>query len=411
MNYSSSTQRRFLPVVILALLLAACAPAPLPAPEPTPQATAAPTTPPTPAPTPTVTIEPSPTAPPVVMRATVWRQDPQVPVLIYHNFLPDRYPESTGMKMRLGELRAQMQRYYDAGFSLVSLENWLSGDLSVPPGRKPLILTIDDAFLAQQLSLTESGDPSPKTGVGVIWQFAQEHPDFGFALSMSAIMGDKLFANVDTGVWWITADGWEDALAQTIAWALDNNIAVHNHTYSHVLLDRTAARDITAQLAKNDETERAMLARVQRGDLNAKINNVIVLPEGIWPADSAGVDALTTYTNPEGRPVEAILEAGYDLKYLPAPYAEGFDRLRIPRMMAGVTFPIDELTRRAGEFPTAAECDFSLDESLIHNADYLAGEVLAAVTAQRCPAGVYSLPGLLLRAQDGQVTVLAAPDK
>lgn len=389
------------------LLLAACAPAPRPAPEPTPPPSAAPTLTPTVAPSPTATLPPTPTALPVVIRATVWQQDPQVPVLIYHNFLPDRYPESTGMKMRLGELRGQLQRYYDAGFSLVSLEDWLSGNLSVPPGRKPLILTIDDAFLAQQLSLTENGDPSPKTGVGVIWQFAQEHPDFGFAVSLSAIMGDKLFANIDTGTWWITGDGWEDALGRTIAWALDNNVAVHNHTYTHVLLDRTAPRDITAQLAKNDETERTLLARVQRSDLNDQINNVIVLPEGIWPADAAGVDALTAYTNPEGRPVEAILEAGYDLKFLSAPYATNFDRFHIPRMMAGVTFPIDEITRRAAEFPAAAACDLSLDESRIQDVDYLTGEVRAAVEAQRCPPGVYVLPGLLLRAQDGAVSPIS----
>ena len=61
---------------------------------------------------------------------------------------------------------------------------------------------------------------------------------------------------------------------------------------------------------------------------------------------------------------------------------------------------------RAG-YPPAAACDLSLDESRIQDVDYLTGEVRAADEAQRCPPGVYVLPGLLLRAQDGAVSPIS----
>ena len=38
--------------------------------------------------------------------------------------------------------------------------------------------------------------------MGVLWQFYQEHPDFGFSASLFYNLGDKLFANQETTIWW-----------------------------------------------------------------------------------------------------------------------------------------------------------------------------------------------------------------
>ncbi|MBM3152516.1 MAG: hypothetical protein FJZ96_10010, partial [Chloroflexi bacterium] len=108
---------------------------------------------PTDTPSPTVAIQPTATPLLVTIAATVWTEEPVVPILNLHQFKPDGISPSdkSGHKMQLGDLRASLENLYDAGFSLVSLEDWLSGDLTVPSGRRPLVLTMDDLFYTNQI--------------------------------------------------------------------------------------------------------------------------------------------------------------------------------------------------------------------------------------------------------------------
>ena len=189
-------------------------------------------------PTQTETPQPTPTQTPVLIQvsATVWTQDPLIPIITYHQFKPDgTSSDLSGHKIQLGDLRASLQSLYDSGFSLISLADWLAGNLTVPAGRRPLILTMDDLFFTNQILLDESGQPSPDTGIGVIWQFYQEHPDFGFHLALFAILGDKFypFDPQYSSEPQHLGQNWESEFAQTIVWCLENDALVYNHTYLH----------------------------------------------------------------------------------------------------------------------------------------------------------------------------------
>ncbi|MCJ7567735.1 MAG: hypothetical protein MUO58_09365, partial [Anaerolineales bacterium] len=177
--------------------------------------------------------------------ATVWEEEPRVPILNYHQFSPGSAEYSTAMKTRLPDLIAHLQSLYDNGYSLVSLEGWLNGDLRVPEGRRPLIIAIDDLFYNNQLLLTEDGDPDPNTGIGVMWEFSQAHADFGFQLALFATLGDKLYANPDFPT-------WDDKLGMAIAWGFDHGAITYNHFYTHPHLDQIEPRYIVSDARKND---------------------------------------------------------------------------------------------------------------------------------------------------------------
>lgn len=273
--------------------------------------------------------------------------DLEIPVLNYHRFVGDQVEYSTYMKRRLSDFRRDLERLYVAGYSLISLDELIDGNYQLPPGRRPLVLSIDDAYFADQLWLDPStGAPSPNCGIGVLWQFYQVHPGFGFKVAMFANFGDKYYGNVYRNGWWYLGDGWEDDLAAAIVWGIEHGVMPYNHLYIHPRLDLTEYADIWPQAEMNDKALRALLALVQREDLIEQVNNFIALPYGVWPESQAGIDHLIAYMDPEGRSVKAIFEAGYEhMPKYATPQAQNFSPYHIPRL-AGIDVAIKAVTER-----------------------------------------------------------------
>ncbi len=175
------------------------------------------------------------------------------PILNFHRFTPRLIDEETGTLMQLEKFKAIIQELYDAGgYSLISLRDYLDGRIVVPESRKPLILSIDDAYFANQLALNEDGTPSNKSGVGWLYEFAQENPDFGFHVAMfTNFGGDKYYGNVWRHDWWYLGEGWENDLARTIVWGgMEHNVMPYNHLWRHPDLEQLADKDILFQALK-----------------------------------------------------------------------------------------------------------------------------------------------------------------
>ena len=355
---------------------------------------------PTPTPLPTPTLTPTP----VKMDAIVWASDPVIPILNYHRFTPNLWDETSGMVRYLGDLKNDLQTYYDSGYSLISLDDLLSGNIRVPVGRRPLILTIDDAYFANQLALNDQGEVSELSAVGAIYQFSNEHPDFGFDIAMFANLGDKYYGNLFTGTWWYVADGWQENLAQTISWGIEHNVYPYNHTYRHPHLDQLDDNLIQPQLALNDEKLREYLALAGHPEFASKLSNYIALPYGSWPVSDKGNRLLTSYLDTEGDPVRAIFEAGYE--YTPAfalpPFSDGFDPMHLPRM-AAIPSIIKLITETASTFPSAESCVLTLLAGHSDSQSIMAA-IQQSIAGKLCPAGVYILDEGIFFARDGTVT-------
>jgi hypothetical protein len=107
---------------------------------------------------------------------------------------------------------------------LIPLKDWLEGDFIIPEGRKPLVITLDDLWFGNQIFIRDDGTPSPNSGIGVLWQFSQENPDFGFHAALFAINGDKYYPEREVGDVFYAADNvdffsksWHTKLGNTIA--------------------------------------------------------------------------------------------------------------------------------------------------------------------------------------------------
>lgn len=410
-------RHRFLPYAMISLFLVlaltSCSVAQSFMPSATP--TSIPTSTQTPLP-PTAT--PTPTEVPFYVKATVFSGEMQVPILIYHWFIPDWMGETTSMKTQLSVFKEELQTLYDAGFSLISLKSWLDGSFIVPEGRKPLIITIDDGWAANQLFVDENGQPSEYSGLGVLYRFYQEHPDFGYHAAVSAIYGDKYYAEKQVGDQFFVVDNaawntpsWRIKLGNTIAWALENGIEAYNHTLNHPDLTALDDKKIQFELIRNDEILRTFLTEAGRQDLIPSLDNMIALPEGKWPASQSGKNVVLNYKNQEGKPVIGVMEA-YNMdaaKFMPSFYSEGFNPYAVVRITASPYF-VNFIVENKDLAPTAQICDLGpLKEEQAENQDVLENLIVDAVSSQRCAEGVYHVSGYIFFVNNGEITLHSAP--
>jgi hypothetical protein len=319
------------------------------------------------------------TTPETLITATIWLKNPEVPILIYHRFASNNAANSTNDKVRFSDFSQELEDLYASGYTLVSFEKWIAGDLVVPPGRHPLILSMDDLFFNNQIALLDDGTPSTDTGIGILWKFYQEHPAFGFHVALFTTLGDKLYANPDD-------PNWQVKLARTIVWCIEHDAMPYNHTYQHRSFEQSTPIEIRNDLLQNDKYLRELLELVGRTDLIQRLSNYLSLPYGEWPTTQAGLDAIYNYSNPEGMPIQGVFEASFDTtRLMQPPFSSDFSRWHIPRFTATLN-SIHTLVQESNQMPTVTTCEFDSGNG---NPIYLGNQIDLLIRTDRCQKGIY----------------------
>jgi len=363
---------------------------------------------PEPSPTPTQ-LPPTPTPDPITLTATVWKEKPQVPILMYHRFDPGVGASSSRYKTSLTAFSEHLSSLYEAGFSLVSLDDWLRGEIHIPEGRRPLIITIDDLFYADQISLDKTGQPADYSGIGRLWQFSQDHPDFGFQVALFYNLGDKPYSNRYANGVFTVQDGWRRDRAKAIAWGIENGALPYNHFYEHPFLEYLEPEEILLQLKENDAALRDALAMVGKEQLAADLTTILALPYVSWPKTEEGKQVLFDYTSPEGAPTAAIMVANEVPLARPAqtPFSKSFDPWRMPRIAASQE-GIDYIVDIAAELPDSAKCDLGeFPGEPFPDPGLISDRIVRLVQSGTCPGGYYVVEGLAFFLQDSQIIQLS----
>ncbi len=351
--------------------------------------------------------QPTPTIQPIELSATVWEALPQTPILMYHRFNPAQNASSSAYMTTLADFDKQLHALYHAGYSLVSLNDWLRGEIHVPEGRKPLIITIDDLFYADQISLDESGEPAAYSGLGHLWHFYQDHPEFSFKVALFYNMGDKGYLNHYTNGSFSAQPGWREDRARAIAWGIENGAIPLNHFYEHPFLDSLSPQEIHWQMEENDRALRETLALIGKESLAKDLPNILALPYVIWPKTPAGRQILYDYTSPDGAPVAAIMEGGYHPQLFPAPFSPDFDPWHVPRANAS-PYAIQAIADFAESLPSPTTCDLGKFPDETHmNAEPILKSILNIVNAGHCPYGYYIVGQLAFHVHENGIIQLS----
>jgi hypothetical protein len=335
----------------------------------------------------------------IYVDATVWESDPVVPILLYHKFKTNR-PSTLTAVSRL-DFVEELEKLNQSGYVTVSLERWLSGDLRLPEGKRPLVLSMDDLFFRNQITLTPEGEPAADTGLGVSWQFYKDNPEFGFHWALFSNLGDKPYGSG-------SLEEQRIQLAQTIVWCIEHDAKVYNHTFRHANLKSTKGPGVTAELRENDEYLRKLLTLVDRADLIPGLQNMVAIPGGRWPRLGDAQTALYGYTDPDGKKVQAIFNVDYITRpdFMTAPYTKDFDSANLPRMVANLK-AVDYLVENKETVPAAQSCKIGpLTEAQSKDVKFLGGQVLAAVQNGQCPQGVYATERFIFSATSERVELI-----
>ncbi len=217
-----------------------------------------------------------------------------IPVFMYHNIVDD--PTLEGHLYRTyDELYNDMQWLYDRDFYLIGMQDLVSGIIDIPIGKHPVVLTFDDSssmHLSFQIGddgqplKDENGEyiPTPNCAVGIIEQFAKDHPDFGKTAHFAVIPAFKFS--------WPEYE--QDDLAQAkLQWLLDHGYEIGNHTGDHADLAQATLEDFARSIAE------PVIWTQGRVDPNSPgyAMDILTLPYGAYPEGGWDGDKLEYLKN------------------------------------------------------------------------------------------------------------------
>lgn len=228
-----------------------------------------------------------------------------IPILEYHNIHPGRY-----MTCRPSALfRQDLQTLYRLGYRPISMREYLADRIALPAGKKPVILTFDDALLTQFRYLP-NGRVDPNCAVGILLHFHEIHPDWAlrgvfFVVPTNAFGNRRQFRNKLLA---LQKMGFE----------------VANHTYDHKYFNRLSDAQIEREIAlgkasidKLDPKAETSLFAIP-GGCAPRSHHWWVMCRGTWHGISYKNEAVfLAYGNPA-----------------PAPCSRHFNPYRIPRIVA-----------------------------------------------------------------------------
>lgn len=242
----------------------------------------------------------------------------KVMILLYHGI----GDEDRGWTRSAASFRRDLETLYEEGYRPVGLNEYLSGEMDLPAGFTPVVLTFDDSSRSQFNYLLTDGEPviDPSSAIGILLGFHEKHPDFPlkatFFINFPSPFGQPAFS--------------ERKLKELVELGLE----LGNHTWNHTHLGRVPAQEAAKAIAR-------VIAEIDR-ILPGYSASTIALPYGALPSPSSvaeeGEWEGIRYQN------RAVLLVGAEPA--PSPFSTGFKPLRLPRIQAVES----ELTRWLGHF-------------------------------------------------------------
>lgn len=246
-----------------------------------------------------------PSAPPVNVTGRAPNELGRVLIMEYHRIWN---PEAPWQRSPAG-FRRDLQRLYDAGFRSVALSDVLANHIDLPAGTSPVVFTFDDSYVSQ-LWWSQPDVPAPDSAVGILEQFAAQHPDFGlhgvFYITWNTLFGGPAAGGIDK-----------------LRYLVQHGFELGNHSMSHANFGSISSAAVQRELGQ----EQALV----RQALDGYELQTMALPYGAWPRDRSLAVAGTS--GGAGYHFAAVLQVGSEPA--PSPATAAFNPIVLPRVQAG----------------------------------------------------------------------------
>jgi peptidoglycan/xylan/chitin deacetylase (PgdA/CDA1 family) len=183
----------------------------------------------------------------------------RVMVLMFH---------SIGEEDRVWEVsqeafREDLEYLYKNDYYLVALKDFVEGEMDVPAGKTPVIITFDDGLQNNFNVLEENGEVvvDPESAVGIMEEFKKENPGFNSTATFY-LFGTNPFRQ-------------KEHIEFKLNFLVENGYDIGNHTYNHEYLNKLEEEEIRLQLGKQVEVIKDYLPNYNM--------NTLSLPYGLRP--------------------------------------------------------------------------------------------------------------------------------
>ncbi|CAN5775289.1 hypothetical protein BH20CHL4_BH20CHL4_08040 [soil metagenome] len=310
-----------------------------PAAEPSPTVTPPPAETPTPQPTPLPIVTNT-----ILTDEQIALYQPNelgsVPVLMYHNIVTECGPDEEGdvLFRTVDEFIGDLQWLYDHDFYVVTMQEYITNQISAPAGKHPVVLVFDDSRPSQfYYDVGSDGTPTldPDSAVAILEEFFASHPDFGHT---------AVFAVIPIHCFDYEEPSQTPFCQQKLQWLVNNGYEVANHTWDHQDLG-----DVSNETFQEKVGETALWLQEQTGVESA--GTALILPYGVFPEGENLKQQWKWIRNGfdyNGQHIKllTVLAAGADPA--PSPSNINFDAMSIARI-------------GAKDFPSDGEPDLFLD--------------------------------------------------
>jgi len=233
---------------------------------PTRPATALPTAVPTAVPTATATATPEPTEDLTsFLQRTRANELGMIMVLEYHLI---EEPEDRWSRTP-SNFRADLEYLIAEGYYPINMIDLALGQIDVPAGKTPVVLTFDDSP-SGQFRMLPDGTVDPNCAVGIILDVARERPD---DWRPRATFYPLLDVDVPDRVLFGQPEWAEQKLRDLVEWGME----VGSHTISHLDMGASSAELVQWQLAVSENTIESMIPGYEVRSLS--------VPFGSYPED------------------------------------------------------------------------------------------------------------------------------
>ncbi len=247
-----------------------------------------------------------------------------VPIMMYHKIIDMKNDETEytlgnvdkdGYNRTTEAFRNDLEFYYKEGYRMIRLDDYINGDIDVPLGKSPLILTFDDGDKTNFNVLGKNEDGTlkidPNCAVGILEEFKNKYKDFNVTATFFVM--DGLF-------------GQEEYNEEILNWLVLHGYDIGNHTKTHVNFKN-------ANETKSQEEVGYIYEKLE-SIIPGKYVNIVALPYGS-PGDKNHPNykyVLNGVYNGKKYNTSAALRVGWTSEV--SPFNKNFDKTFLKRIRA-----------------------------------------------------------------------------
>ena len=258
-----------------------------------------------------------------------------VPVMMYHGIVDKKDSETPytggnadrdGYARTAESFRRDLEFYYNSGYRMIRLSDYVNGIIDCEIGKSPIVLTFDDG-LSNNIKVTgldENGNIiiDPNSAVGILEEFKKKYPDYNVTATFfvnGGLFGQPLYND------------------KILEFLVNNGYDIGNHTYNHV--------DFTKVNSERASAEVGSVYNLLDKYIPNKYVNIVALPFG-RPYNKSHSNfnyILNSSYNGVNYNTVSTLRVGWESNL--SPFNINFDKTFLKRIRAydnlGVDFDID----------------------------------------------------------------------